>query len=282
MSTALRQLCAVVCGLVALVGAAGPARAQGDPENEFDPINYAFAAYLGSGIYSSSGRTVYIFRIPATVTVRKQDEEKFGIKARISTTLGFYDFEPADIPGSGLPDSIGTVSILPGVLFDIPIYDNWRFSPFADFGVARDNETDQKAYVFGTGVRSRAQFPWKIRTTVLWNELLYARNISNDETPNNDFLRFQTKYEVRHPVGQVQGHDTSVGPYIQNELYFGDLLVNQPGGGEIDLRTRWEVGLTYGTTERSRLWIFTLPRIGLGYRFGQDVSSLVVKFSFSY
>lgn len=35
---------------------------------------------------------------------------------------------------------------------------------------------------------------------------------------------------------------------------------------------RWEIGITLGTAEPLRIAGVTLPRIGLGYRFGEDLS----------
>ncbi len=266
--------------LVATCVLSGPARAQ--VSSELDPLNYAFSAYLGSGIYRQGDRDVWIIRIPASFRVKKLRAERFGMKIRLHATFGFYDFLPADLPVTGLPDRIGTVTLMGGAQFDLPLGKNWVLSPFADFGAATDNETDDSSWIFGTGINSRAEWPWKRRKIVLWNQILYALNIRNQESPNDDFFRFKSKIEVRQPVGKIRGLDTAVGPYFSNELYFGEVILQRPGEPGLDVAVEWEVGIVYGTMERLRFWIITLPRLGIGYRFGDTGRSAVIKFSFTY
>ena len=117
---------------------------------------------------------------------------------------------------------------------------------------------------------------------MLWNQFLYALNIDNDGTPNDDFFRFGSKVEIRQPVGRVSGVETALGPYLSNEVYFGDVLIPRTDTRDIDTATEWEVGLVYGTMARSRIWIVTLPRVGIGYRVGDTGRSVVLKFSFTY
>jgi hypothetical protein len=83
--------------LASLLLAAAPApavRAQsllsGDEQNV---VNFAFATQLGSGIYSVSGRTLQIYRLPFDHTLRSTDEGRFGIELTLPVTLGFFDFK---------------------------------------------------------------------------------------------------------------------------------------------------------------------------------------------
>ena len=119
-----------LAALLIMFCCAGGVLAQNGEENEASHLNYAFAVYLGSGIYNNAGRTVYIFRIPATIAVRKLNEDRaFGIKARLATTLGFYDFEPGDLIDTGLPERVATLTFVPGMEFQIPVFPKWTLKP---------------------------------------------------------------------------------------------------------------------------------------------------------
>ena len=40
--------------------------------------------------------------------------------------------------------------------------------------------------------------------------------------------------------------------------------------------------ITYGSVEPTKLWIFPVPRIGLSWRFGQDVTGIRFILTYSY
>ena len=118
---------------VAILCLAPNARAQ-TRDTEFEPLRFGFAAYVGSGIYSSGSQTVWLFRIPVTIPVLPSEDRPFGIRVRVRTTVGFFDFEPPDLLQGALSDGVGTLSILAGVEFPIEVRDNWTVAPFLDAG----------------------------------------------------------------------------------------------------------------------------------------------------
>jgi hypothetical protein len=278
---AVRRWVAIGCLLV--VAGAGGVRAQGDDDVEFDPFNFAFAAYAGSGVYANGDRTVYVFRIPAWIRLRADDAGPFGIRLSIKTTLGFYDFAPQDLVEFEFPDSLGTLSVIPGAELRFQVSERWQLKPFLDYGIAWDTETDDTVWVLGTGLRARAEYPWKQRSMVWWNELIYAMNSETGLDPFTDFARLRTKFEVRQPAGfSVGGQETAFAPYVTLDYYFDEVVLERPLLDPVLVRERYEIGLTWGTSERAKVWIISLPRVGLGYRFGQDLSTVRLVLSFAY
>ena len=46
------------------------------------------------------------------------------------------------------------------------------------------------------------------------------------------------------------------------------------GTPEVEAPTQYEVGVTFGTRPSIKLWKIPLPRLGLSYRFGEDLSAI--------
>src|SRR5687767_8748064 len=61
--------------------------------DEQNVANFAFATQLGSGVYSVSGRTLQIYRLPFSHTLKSPDNSDFGVELTLPVTFGFYDFE---------------------------------------------------------------------------------------------------------------------------------------------------------------------------------------------
>ncbi|MBW2173014.1 MAG: hypothetical protein JRF69_13810 [Deltaproteobacteria bacterium] len=54
-----------------------------------DPINWAFAVHLGTGIYTASGRAVQVFTLPFSYTFRDVKDYNWGFKVKFPVTLYF-------------------------------------------------------------------------------------------------------------------------------------------------------------------------------------------------
>lgn len=275
-----RTLAAAALLLAAWAGAASAQTRQ----TELEPLNYAFAAYVGSGIYSSSSQTAWLVRIPVSVPVLPSEERAFGLRVRLRTTLGFFNFDPANLLERQLPDSVGTFSMLAGVDFPVRVRANWTLAPFADLGPAWDNDTQKWSGVAGIGAWSRAEFPLaRERAFVLSNELVRASNFGGEEFEEKGFGKFQTELELRLPLrAAIGGKRLAVGPFVQGAWLFDPLEI----GGVIDdpkpIRWRYEVGVKLGPESKEKIHGVPLPRLGLGYRFGQGVTSVRFIFSTRY
>ena len=139
-------------GCLLLLAVSGPVMAQATAP-EADPLNHAFSVYLGSGIYVSENRSVFIFRIAPRIKIRSEKDHKFGIRLRFNLTFGFYDFDPKHLIELEFPDRLGTFAFVPGIEFPVNIYDNWVLIPFFDVGPATDTEFQDVNVVLGTGFR---------------------------------------------------------------------------------------------------------------------------------
>jgi hypothetical protein len=237
-----------------LVAAVSGARAQSPGvrfTSEFDPKNFAHAAFLGSGIYSVDGRQLYIIRAPMAFTLRPEEGNLFGLRLSAIPTFGFFDLKFSDVGDFQLPSSLSTFSLLLGVEFQVPVLSNWRLEPFVRAGPAWEFDSNSTTWIFGMGVDSRAE-------------------------PRDDFGRFDTQLEWLFPIGwKLHKRRTDIGPYVRSEIYFDALLIAPPQGEPLVIHHRYEIGVIWGAQERHHtFWKIPYPRVGLSWRFGDGGSGV--------
>ena len=143
--------------MATLLGMAGTGTALADTAPEAAPLNHAHAIYLGTGLYVAGGRSVFVFRIAPKVALRPDTEDRVGVRLRLNSTMGLYDFRPTDFGGLSFGERVGSVALAPGVEVAVSAADNWTLIPFADVGLAAETELDETVTVWGVGLRSRVQ-----------------------------------------------------------------------------------------------------------------------------
>jgi hypothetical protein len=266
--------------LASLLLAAAPApavRAQsllsGDEQNV---VNFAFATQLGSGIYSVSGRTLQIYRLPFSHTIRSTDEGAFGVELTLPVTLGFFDFELQDIDDGDLPTSVDSLSLVPGLTLVFELQPDWTLEPYVEAGIARAADVNAHAKVYALGVASLYEFDGQGFDWLLRNDLTLAGVEVRGTSGSDRMARLQSVLTASRPFSRESGADYLL--YALNEYY-----VDQPGG-PVDSAVQdgrsmqYEVGITVGWRETRRVWNIPLPRVGIGYRFGSNLDIIRIVF----
>jgi hypothetical protein len=240
--------------------------------------NFAFASQLGSGIYAVGGRTVQIYRLPLAWELTAPARRRWGVTLTLPLTFGFYDFRLQDVLGSGLPTSVDTFSAVPGVELSRQVGRRWLLTPFAQAGFARDASTPANGLVYAAGLRATYEFhPLSLRARYQIELLDAAADFRG--RPRDSMLRLRNAVEARHRLGlAVMGEDLDWAPYGLAEWY---LVRPAPplatlGRGMAPFQT--EVGMTFGTVRPAHIWKIPVPRVGLGYRFGRDLSVARITF----
>ena len=108
-------------------------------------INYAYANYLGTGIYTAADRAVQIYQMPFSVNYREPEPPHYGLTFRLPVTVGFINFKLDEIIEAGLPTRIETLTFVSGVAFAFRLRENWTVTPFADLGAGHDFATNHSA-----------------------------------------------------------------------------------------------------------------------------------------
>lgn len=235
-------------------------------DDNIEPGNYAFANYIGSGIYRASGRAVTVFNLPFSYQPEEQEEDPYTI--RLPVSLGFYDFDFDDVTGGDFPSKADTLTFVPGIEWDLSITDKLSFAPYIDLGLGFNFTSQEQTLIYSTGVSSFYQFGRDKQH--LWvNRVFYAGYQGVSVDTSDGFGTMQSGVDYHFPVKfQMAGRDAFVSGYGLAIWNFNKLEFSLPEGRVVNVKNNYELGMTIGWLKAVDMGLFDLQRIGIGYRFG--------------
>ncbi len=276
------SIAAVVTCIPSPAGAATPT-AVTTAVTEPELANWAFAPYLGTGYYTAADHAVEVLTVPISYTLREVTDDRAGIVINFPLTLGFYDFKALSLIESGPLDDIATVSIIPGVEYQMQILPDWMLAPFIDLGGGISDVDGIKASIYSAGLKSYFHFRWGTLPFLLANRLLYAGYSVSESDAGDEFGSFETGLDMRLPFSfSIAGHDSAVSVYVANFLYFNNLEFLRPANDPLEVHVQYEAGVTVGTNKPVYFGPINIPRLGIGYRFGDDVSVTRILFGMPF
>jgi len=266
--------CAVAAATVSIHDSAFAAQRAND-DGSPATLNYAFATQLGSGIYRINDRTVQVYRLSGPIRLREGEFGHWGLRLYIPVTFGFYSFKIEDVVESGLPDQLGTLALVPTLEFGFHLKETWWLGPFLGLGVGKDFSGGEMNFIYATGVRSLVVFPLEHVDIRLGNRLVYTGYTSKEMDFVDDFAFLETGVEFRRPLGfDLGGHGVDAGLFGANYIYFVSPHVVRLVPEPVEIKTEWELGMTFGTTDQWKVLGLRLPRIGISYRFGTGMDAI--------
>jgi hypothetical protein len=263
----LGALAAALCAGLAS-HAATPAAAQ-PPASR--PASYVFATELGSGIYDVSGRTLLVYRLPFSYTLREATDDTPGLNLTLPAAVGFFNYTPGDLVRSQLPSHLDAVSFVPGLQLDFTVTEHWHVLPYARAGGALAS-ADFIGWLYGFGTTSSYKWQTHGLKALVINDLLVAGVKYKDPAePRDTLIRFRNGLELRRGIGVSLGrHELELSVYGLVD-YFLD-APRPPFAGASTSRLQFEPGLLLGALPPWTIHGFPVPRLGIGYRFAGDLS----------
>jgi predicted nucleotidyltransferase len=260
--------------LLSILAASGVSAQEALRAGEEQLVNYAFATQLGSGIYDLAGRTLQIYRMPFSYSFSQPAADRPGVRLTLPVTVGLVDFEPEDVLETGLPESLDTLSFVPGIELDWVLSPHWHFLPFVEAGRALELGDDADAGVYSFGAHA----------TGLWNDdavdlrldlgVTYTAVEPDAPLHKDDLFLLEAGIEGRHSLGlSVAGHPLDWGVYVLGQAFLNRADEPLDRADANASPYQFEAGLTFGTRSRVTVWQIPVPRVGLGYRFGDDIEA---------
>lgn len=255
---------------------AWPALAQ---EQLDETIHWAYSAFFGTGRYElDNGDSTYVLggrprrpiREPA---LSEQGERSAGIELFFPITVGVHDFDPTDIGGTAQVDNVGTLSVVPGAAFEMPLERRWSLKPFAHVGWGTEIDGDASAWIYWGGLKSRAAFSAESFDWMLVNGLTYL-GYSSNSGEDGDLLSVLTAFEFERPTRhEIAGHQVRLHWHVAYTDYLNEfeIVPRLIGGNAVQIDDEWEIGAAFSTGEH-RLGIKKLrwDRVGIAYRFSSN------------
>jgi len=229
--------------------------------------NYAFASELGSGIYEISGRTIQVYQLLPSYHVRHSTPRgtRPGIKLIFPVTVGFFNFQPGDLLHLRVPNSIGALSLEPGVEFDWWLNDAWDVYPYGKAGGTFASSAQLNAVIFGVGVRSDYRFDALGSAGLYRADLAHAGVHYEGDLPNDSFTRQRNAAELRRNLPWVfRGRQLQLAPYAITDVYFD--APSGPASGISANTVQFEAGVMLNVVPEYQIRGLSLPRVGVGYR----------------
>jgi len=234
-------------------------------------INYVFATDLGSGVYDLDGRTLQIYQLTYRKPLREATDGNLGVRFEVPVTFGFFDFSPVDVLDQGLPTRVDSFSVVPGLVLDHVMENDWHFMPYARVGFSVASSSVD-GWLYGIGARIQRRRDYGAWNSLIRSELAVAGVNYRDDIPNDQFVRARQGVDFTRGIGwKIRGREVELGLYA-----IGDLIFDPPTIPLVDAEReplQAEVGFTFATRARFKIWRFDAPRLGFGYRVAGDLSA---------
>ena len=223
--------------------------------------NYTFAAYMGNGLYGTTDSSLFVLNVPTTFNLH----DFHHTRLRLSTSAGFFNYGRESIEDLELPDSIGTLTLIPGIEKTFYMSEHHHVIPHLDFGIGRDFSNGENAQIASIGIQSRNYYSTLTSEHVWVNKLLFAgyRTLGRDIKGN--YVRLLTGFDYKMPVlWSIQDH-----PF--NPTVYTSLSWDYNGIDYLDkLQSRnprdfiYELGVSLYTHQPIDLWLTSVHRLGIG------------------
>jgi len=241
-----------------------------DDDGSFGLTSFAFASYLGTGFYTTSGQNVFVLQVPFEHIIKEKTDAEAGWVLKLPVTFGIINFDSIrseEIPGL---NDVGTITFLPGLEYQYPVTPNWTLIPFADYGFARELDYTSNVLITGAGIKSYYHVHFEDSMFTLGNRFLYAREHSKESNSNADYSLIETGLNYRVTSSYFFDEEPIYSNlYYINFYYPNDLVFFEQTDNPIRVGIEHEVGITISNIPD--FLFFEKPQLGLGVRLGNNV-----------
>lgn len=247
-------------------------------------INFAYSVFAGTGKYRIDDRTIYVFRVPLVFDLQAVDYDagdRWGVNLLVPAAVGVTYFEDnIDLPELGV-DDLQSLVIAPGVEIPYALKKNWLLKPFVHAGLGVDAKSDEKTFVWGTGIRSSATLGedsnWLVGAEFLW-----AGNNSSNDDVSTSLSRWGVGAEYKIPTErQLFGRRISWSMRLIH-WYFGGAANFEPPLRPSRLERSTEAGISIGFDRPFNILGYQLSQAGIGVEKSDDYDAITLFTSFPF
>ncbi|MCJ8318563.1 MAG: hypothetical protein MJK12_02950 [Colwellia sp.] len=253
--------------------------------NEIEPVHYAYSNYLGSGIYRTSGQNVTLINLPFSYEIGQEGQTTYGL--RLPVSLGFFDFSFDDVPDLDFPSSVGTFTFTPGIEFAYRVNENLVLESYIDIGYAKNLTTNRDVTVHSAGLSSLYYFDIKNYDSIWSSRIYYAGYNGHSYDASDSYAAIQLGIDIGLPVHyKLLGYRFQPRIFTSLFWYFNDVDFKLPvktfseKEQEVTLTNSTEVGVTLKFDETIGYSWAGIDRIGISYRYSNNINVIRLLFSF--
>ena len=205
------------------------------------------------------------------------EARRVGIRLRLSAAFAIQKFDQI---GDLDLDGITVGAFVPGVELLIPLSDRSLLRPFADIGVgSASGDRLGTALVLGTGIRGEFVFPWHRFALGVEPRIILAATRSTKDAGDEAFGVAFARLSARYPLWfNVGSYVPEIGAYFEPGYSFRNLNLSSLLGIASEVGYEYEIGGSIGFRgPYPKVWFITIPRVGLGYRWGNGIHGWVIR-----
>jgi hypothetical protein len=264
--------------LVMVVVTASPAYGQARAvQDKQDLINWYYAATFGTGVYTSGDRTVAVVQLPISYVLQPASEGTYGLTLKIPITLGVYDYDFNSVLGGNLPDRLSTLSVMPGLEWEIPLRRRWTVKPYFSGGMGHELSGKESALIYDFGVRSRFVIGEDKGVEFAMVNLLTAAGYRPRGGPTHPFGVAGAGLDIVIPTNKMLfGRDALIGFTPIYYYYFNSLSFAKFDNAENRLREEFELAVSILSRRPWSLKFFDVDRVGLAIRTSGDITGVTL------
>jgi len=220
--------------------------------------------------------TLRFFNIPARFSLRPLEGNRWGARLRAELAFGVHDFD------SFLGDldfgRVKALVLLPGVELPVRVNEWLVARPYLDLGAGMVTDGTGWAFLTRGGLALETEHHWHRLLFQTEPKLEYSLSRGRRPSLEDGLGQVGLKLGVRHPLGfALRGQRVDAGAYFDFSYFYDDVELRSPGGSSTRIDTQYEVGVSVGSVEIARIWKLSVPRIGVGYRFGDGVRGISIR-----
>lgn len=245
--------------------------------------NYPYSQDVGFGGYDAGQQEVVILRIPITHLIRSPEEHRWGLRLRVPISFGIYNLKFLDFLEGIESERLRATTVVPEVEFLVPLSKRWTLKPRIGAGLGKDFHGGQTILLGTTKLQAVYTNPWRNLLFTFGSGVEYSFSNSRDGLYDDDFARVEIGLDTLIPFGlDVGSRRVDFSLFIIGRHYFRELIFGQVLDEPIVVEEEYEVGFTFGSTPRPRIWKFKVPRLLIGYRFADDFRAIRIKFGLPF
>jgi hypothetical protein len=274
LSTLLRCVVAAIASLILLSSAQAqvPPRTVSDRQ---DLINWYYAATFGTGIYTAGDRSVSVLQLPFSHAMKTVADDGMGLKFKVSTTLGFYDYNVDTVFNGNIPDRISTLSVLPGLEWELPLNQRWTIRPYFDAGFGQEIAGRESAWIYDFGVKSRVVIAQDKGVEFALVNSLTSAGYRPRGGPTTPFGYLATGLDMTIPTERsLFGRTVYIGFTPVYYYYFNRLSFSEFNNPDNRIRDEFELAISIVTHKPWSLAFFDVDRVGVAIRSSGDVTGV--------
>ena len=245
-------------------------------EEPEETINYAYATWLGTGVYRFGDQSIYALRGNFSWSLRAPSEDQWGWELLLPVTAGVNDLKSFDT-------QVATVTFIPGIEAQIPVWGNWLLKPFAQIGVGKDFSGGDPSIIWGYGVKSLGNYPYKNMEFDLGLGITYANHTQSGSRGDDGFTKFDFGVNTRWPTRlNIQGRQTFFNAFVVYSEFVNDIELLLPLEDNLDLERLFRLGLTLEGRPSFAIWFIPFRGLGIDFSYGKDFRGIGITTGFPF